>query len=109
MSAAATAGFVGRQRELGELSGALEGAAAGRGALFLLIGEPGIGKTRLAGELAAQAAERGMSALWGRCWEAEARPPYWPWMQIMRPLLRDGVSDELAARLGSDLPYLAQV
>ena len=101
--------FVGRERELTELGGALDAAAAGRGALFLLVGEPGIGKTRLAGELAARAAESGISALWGRCWEAEARPPYWPWIQIIRPLLREGVSEELAAALGPGLAYLAQV
>src|SRR5262245_24698507 len=109
MPASTTGGFVGRERELSELSNALDGALATRGALFLVVGEPGIGKTRLAGELTARAAARGISALWGRCWEAEARPPYWPWVQIIRPLLRDGVSEELAAALGPGLAYLAQV
>jgi DNA-binding SARP family transcriptional activator len=41
--------FVGRERELDELSGCLEDAFAGRGRLLLLEGEPGIGKSRLAG------------------------------------------------------------
>src|SRR5512145_2534624 len=109
MPASASGGFVGRERELTELSDALDAAVAGRGGLFLLVGEPGIGKTRLAGELAARAAACGMSALWGRCWEAEARPPYWPWIQIVRPLVRMGVSEELAAALGPGLAYLAQV
>jgi predicted ATPase len=109
MPASASGGFVGRERELTELSGALEAAAAGRGALFLLVGEPGIGKTRLAGELAARVGERRMLALWGRCWEAEARPPYWPWIQIFRRLLRDGVSEDLAAALGPGIAYLAQI
>jgi tetratricopeptide (TPR) repeat protein len=109
MPTSASGGFVGRERELTELSDALDAAAAGRGGLFLLVGEPGIGKTRLAGELAARVGERGMSALWGRCWEAEARPPYWPWIQIFRRLLRKGVSEDLAAALGSGIAYLAQI
>ena len=47
--------FVGRERELAELVGGLDDAFAGRGRLFLLAGEPGIGKSRLAEELIAHA------------------------------------------------------
>lgn len=43
--------FVGRSRELGELLAGLDDATGGRGRLFLLGGEPGIGKSRLADEL----------------------------------------------------------
>ena len=63
--------FVGRERELGELIAGLEDACGGRGRLFLLVGEPGIGKSRLADELIAQAEARGTRVLIGRCWEAE--------------------------------------
>ena len=38
--------FVGRQREMAEVTAALDDALAGRGRLFMLVGEPGIGKTR---------------------------------------------------------------
>ena len=51
--------FVGRQRELGELRAALEESLAGRGRLAMLVGEPGIGKTRTAQELAFYAQDRG--------------------------------------------------
>ena len=47
-----SADFVGRQRELGELVSALDDAMSGKGRLVMLVGEPGIGKTRLAQELA---------------------------------------------------------
>ena len=47
--------FVGRQREVESLTTALDDAMAGRGRLVMLAGEPGIGKTRLAEELAKQA------------------------------------------------------
>jgi hypothetical protein len=67
--------FVGRERELADLSAGLNQAASGRGSLFLLAGEPGIGKSRLADELATTARERGFLVLWGRCWEAGGAPP----------------------------------
>ena len=44
--------FVGRQREMGELKAALDDAMASHGRLVMLVGEPGIGKTRTAQELA---------------------------------------------------------
>jgi tetratricopeptide (TPR) repeat protein len=76
--------FVGRERELAELRAALEDASSGRGQLFMLSGEPGIGKTRFADELAGQAASRGMRVVWGRCWEGGGAPAYWPWIQVIR-------------------------
>jgi len=78
--------FVGRERELTELRQALAEAEAGRGRLFLISGEPGIGKTRLAEELGNEAASRGMRAVWGRCWESGGAPAYWPWIQVIRTL-----------------------
>ena len=44
-------------------------------------GEPGIGKTRIAQELATYAGLRGAQVLWGRCYEEEGVPPYWPWVR----------------------------
>jgi predicted ATPase len=72
--------FVGRQREMGELKAALEDTLSGQGRLVLLAGEPGIGKTRTAQELATYAETQGAQALWGRCYEGEGAPPYWPWI-----------------------------
>ena len=63
---------------------ALEESIAGRGGCFLISGEPGIGKTRLADELAADAASRGIRVAWGRCWEGGGAPAYWPWVEIVR-------------------------
>ena len=60
--------FVGRQREMGELKACLEDALSGRGKLVTLVGEPGIGKTRTALELATYAGLRQGQVLWGRCY-----------------------------------------
>jgi len=79
--------FVGREREFAQLRDALDEASAGRGRLFLVSGEPGIGKTRLADQIAGLATSRGIRVLWGRCWEGDGAPAYWPWIQIIRALL----------------------
>lgn len=101
--------FVGRERELFELGTALDEAESGRGALFLLVGEPGIGKSRLADELAARARGRGFLVLWGRCWEAGGAPAYWPWIQALRAHVRMAEPADLAEELGSGAGYVAQM
>ena len=58
MEARASEVFVGRARELGELERALDAARAGTGAAVLVAGEAGIGKTRLASELASTCPRR---------------------------------------------------
>ena len=81
--------LVGRSEQLAELVGALDQAEAGTVALAALVGEPGIGKSRLAGELARVAGERGATVLLGRCSQDDGAPPLWPWQQVLRGLGRD--------------------
>ena len=76
--------FVGRERELDGMRAALEDALSGRGRLLTLVGEPGIGKTRTAEELATYAQVRGARVHWGRCHEGEGAPAYFPWAQAIR-------------------------
>ncbi|TMB51015.1 MAG: hypothetical protein E6J60_11240, partial [Deltaproteobacteria bacterium] len=96
--------------ELVELRAGLEDAVGGRGRSFLVVGEAGIGKTRLVEELAREAAERGHLVLWGRCWEGEGAPPYWPWIQVIRAYLRIAHSEGLPRVAGgAGAPYLAQL
>ena len=81
--------FVGRQDEIEVLTRAFEQARAGQGRIVLLAGEPGIGKTRTAQDLADHAARHGAAVLWGRCHEDAGAPPYWPWVQVVRASLRN--------------------
>lgn len=78
--------FVGRKRELDELTAGLEDAIAGRGRLFLVSGDSGIGKTRLLDELASRAKDRGARVVWGRSWKDGDAPEAWPWQQALRGL-----------------------
>ena len=101
--------FVGRRRELAELLRGLDDAFAGRGSVFLLVGEPGIGKSRLAEELTTDARARGARVLVGRCWEAGGAPAYWPWVQALRAYVREAEPEPLRAQLGVGAADLAQL
>jgi tetratricopeptide (TPR) repeat protein len=101
--------FVGREPELAELASGLEDALAGRGRLFLLVGEPGIGKSRLAEELARRARASGARVLVGRCWEAGGAPAYWPWVQSLRAYIREADPDHLRSQLGAGAADIAQI
>ena len=101
--------FVGRERELAELRAGLDGAIAGRGRLFLVSGEPGIGKTRLTDELCAAARALGALVLWGRCWEGGGAPAYWPWLQLIRGYARTVGGGTLARTKGWMRSHLAQL
>ncbi len=110
MPATVDPGFVGRGRELDQLSRGLDDARAGRGRLFLLVGEPGIGKTSLCDAATAAAAARGLPVLWGRAWEAGGAPAYWPWLDVLAGLARRLDDATLGATLDADgIPLLAEL
>ena len=92
-----SSGFVGRRQELAALKAALDDAMAGHGRLGMLVGEPGIGKTRTAQELASHAWALGVQVLWGRCYEEEGAPPYWPWLQSLRSYIQQRTPEQLPA------------
>ena len=93
--------FVGREAELERLRSAADEAFAGRGSVVMLVGEPGVGKTRTAQELDTYARMRGARVLWGRAHEASGAPAYWPWVQVGRAY-GSSVDDEvLRAQLGA--------
>src|SRR5262245_2856556 len=98
--------FVDRERELAVLTAALQAALAGQGSLCLVYGEPGIAKTRLLEELASAADAGAALAVWGRGWDADDAPPFWPWVQILRTLL---ATEEGSSAAAADSPAAQQV
>jgi predicted ATPase len=101
----------GRERELAVLTHALADSEGGRARIVWIGGEPGIGKTRLAEELAAAASQR-VTVAWARCVDRDAAPPYWPWAEAIRAILRTAPLEELQLsvscreRLGALVPDL---
>ena len=101
--------FIGRQREITDLKSVLEDALSGQGRMVTLVGEPGIGKTRTAEELAAHAALRGAKVLWGRCYEDIGTPPYWPWVQAIRSYVRERDPEQLRSEMGPGAADIAEI
>jgi DNA-binding SARP family transcriptional activator/tetratricopeptide (TPR) repeat protein len=105
----AVGALVGRQRELATLLPLVTAALAGRGAIALVAGDPGIGKSRLAEALARQADARGAAVAVGRCWEAGGAPAYWPWVQALGAYVRDSDPQAVRAALRGEGAELAAI
>jgi DNA-binding winged helix-turn-helix (wHTH) protein/tetratricopeptide (TPR) repeat protein len=101
--------FVGRDQERSELRGALVDAASGSGRICLISGEAGIGKTRLCGEIAREAQQKGLAVFVGQCSEQEA-VPYLPFVEILeRWVDRWDSPDDLRRAIGEEAPELGRL
>lgn len=78
--------FVGRSHELEQLSASWQAALTGGSRAVLIAGEPGVGKTRLAGEWSRQAFEQGAVVLYGRS-DEDLGAPYQPFAEALRMLV----------------------
>ncbi|HYC54906.1 MAG TPA: AAA family ATPase [Candidatus Binatia bacterium] len=93
----AAARFVGRAAELDTLRGELETSRQSQTRTVFVLGDPGVGKTRLSAELAAEAEASGSTVLVGRCYEGSP-PAFWPWVQVVRSYVEQrGVAAARAA------------
>ena len=86
-SAAAASTCIGRDHVMSELTGLVDVTCSGTGQSIVLQGDPGIGKTTLLHELSEQASTRGVWVLDAHCQDAAGAPSFWPWQQILRPLI----------------------
>jgi class 3 adenylate cyclase len=89
--------LVGRETELAALGLAIEGLNDGRGSLIEIVGNPGIGKTRLLNELRQMA--EGLPQLLATCHRYESSTPYQPLRRLFRLLLGTEADDTIADRL----------
>ncbi len=105
--------LVGRARELAELETALDQLAAGEPCLLQLIGEPGIGKSRLLAELCRRGEERGHLVLEGRAAEFERDIPFGlivdalnDYLGSLEPALLRSLDESLLTELAAVFPAL---
>ena len=81
------------------LKAGVDAALGGQGSLVMLVGEPGIGKTRLSQEIGVYARLRGVQVLRGNCHETEAGLPYLPFVEALREYVASKPEDSKAIRL----------
>jgi DNA-binding CsgD family transcriptional regulator len=103
-------GFVGREREFEQLQAAFQSAIDGRGALVLLVGEPGIGKTALCERLAGHVTALGGRSVVGHCYEEGSLSlPYLPFVEALRAYVQTSSIEALRAQLGSGAAQVARI
>ena len=95
--------FVGRVEEMRRLVRMLDAACAEEPRVVALVGEAGVGKSTLVRQLLPEARLRGGSLVMGRCLEADVKPPYGPWAEIL-----DAIRQRIApsTRVWRELPRL---
>jgi DNA-binding SARP family transcriptional activator len=104
--------LVGRSAAFSQLVGSFQQARGGQPQAVLVVGEAGIGKTRLAREWVAWAAAQGALVLAGQAFEMGGRLPYQPLVEALRPRLEvenapeDLLEDVWLAELSRLLPEL---
>jgi DNA-binding winged helix-turn-helix (wHTH) protein len=96
LPALAEAPFVGRERVLQSLLESLGEASNGHGRACLLLGEPGIGKTRAVEQLEREVRGSPFNVVWGYCREAGDTPPLWPWLRLYREVTGNDWNDAVA-------------
>lgn len=113
--------ILGRHRELSDGDRVLDRLSDGDSGVLAIMGEPGVGKTRLAQEVRSRAERRGVTWLQTRCVSYGASLPYWPWAELVRRLTATRVEDApadtsqaLATRLSelgaaSAVPFFARL
>jgi tetratricopeptide (TPR) repeat protein len=102
--------FVGRESEGGAIRALIDRALTGDGSIVMLWDGPGVGKSRLAMEMAEYASRKGFLCSVGRCYERDEPFPYLPFVEIIENNLARAASlDDYRRRMGDTLAELAQI
>lgn len=101
--------FVGREREVEDLARLLEEVADGRGALVMIGGDAGIGKSRLTEELTSLAQKRSFVALAGHCYEGQGTAPYIAFVEALDAAARAVPDETLRAALQRSGPEVTRL
>ncbi len=101
--------FVGRDAELSRIKTKLADARTGRGGLVMLVGEPGIGKSRMIEEFTEHARSDGAAVLFGACFEGEWVPPFAPFADAIDNYAKEAAVESLQADLGHSAGAIARL
>jgi len=102
--------FVGREPELKQLQSAFDGAISGQGALLMVVGEPGIGKTALCEQVSTYVTLRGGKTLVGHCYEEGSLSlPYLAFVEALRSYVLTRDTKDLRKELGTGASDVARI
>jgi eukaryotic-like serine/threonine-protein kinase len=102
--------FVGRESELKQLQAGFDNAMSGQGALMMVMGEPGIGKTALCEQLSTYVTLRGGRTLLGHCYEEGSLSlPYLAFVEAMRSYVLSREAKDLREELGTGATDVARI
>ncbi|MET0343724.1 MAG: AAA family ATPase [Polyangiales bacterium] len=101
--------MVGRAGPLADLRRGVADAHLGRGRMYTLIGEAGIGKTRLVSALTDELVGTPSNVAWGFCRESGSTPPLYPWLQLLRKLFATAPDEVWDKTLGSAAAELREL
>jgi tetratricopeptide (TPR) repeat protein len=102
--------FVGRESEVGAIRAAIDRALTGHGSVIMLFDGPGVGKTRLAMEMAEYASREGFRCAVGRCYERDEPFPFLPFAEIIESNLAQAASlDDYYRQMGPNAAEMAQI
>ena len=102
--------FVGRETERAAIRPVIDRALSGHGSVVMLGGGPGVGKTRLAMEMAEYASRVGFRSVIGHCYERDEPFPFLPFVEILESGLAQAASlDDYRRRMGDYAAELAQI
>jgi pilus assembly protein CpaF len=101
-------GFVGRDQERLDIRMVLDRAATGSGGMLFITGAPGIGASRLAAEVAADASRKGWMVLSGRCAE-QVGGTYAPFRELLSAAVASAGAKTLQEAVGTNGPLLANL
>jgi adenylate cyclase len=104
-----SATLIGRDAERAQLLQSLHQTRSGRGSLILLLGDAGIGKTRLAEDALTAARRLGCQTLVGRCYEQEDTPPLIPYIEVLEEASRLMPASLFREAVGASAPELAKL
>jgi predicted ATPase/DNA-binding NarL/FixJ family response regulator len=101
--------FVGRERELAFIWNQYKIVENASSRVVLLVGEQGVGKSRLLNEVARRTAQDGAIVLRGSASESEGMPPYLPFLEALGEYIRKAPLDQLRGQVENSAQILVSI